>query len=75
MDGLGRRTSASYGNGTVQSFAFDPASRLQTLTSNLAGSANDQTASFSYNPASQIDSLTKSNDGYAWPFDRLRRAL
>jgi RHS repeat-associated protein len=39
---------------------------LQSLTSNLAGTAHDQTATFGYSPASQIDSLTKSNDAYAW---------
>jgi len=65
-DSLGRRTSVTNGNGTVTSYAYDPISRLSTLTSNLGGTAYDQTTTFGYNPAGQIDSLTKSNDAYAW---------
>lgn len=65
-DDLGRRTSLSRANGTVTSYAYDPASRLSQLTQDLAGSANDLTVTFGYNPAGQIASRSASNDGYAW---------
>jgi RHS repeat-associated protein len=63
---LGQRTSLTRGNGTVTSYAFDAASRLDTLTQNLAGTAQDLTLGFDYNPARQITSNTRSNDAYAW---------
>ncbi|HZG32422.1 MAG TPA: hypothetical protein VEZ59_04060, partial [Sphingopyxis sp.] len=67
-DDVGRRTSVTFGNGSVQSFAYDAASRLDTLTNNLGGSAttHDLVQSFTYNPASQIQSVARSNDAYAW---------
>lgn len=67
-DNLGRGTSVTFGNGSVQSFGYDPVSRLSTLTNNLGGSAttHDLTQTFTYNPASQIASVTRSNDAYAW---------
>lgn len=67
-DDLGRRTSVTFGNGSVQSFGYDAVSRLSTLTNNLGGSAttHDLTQTFAYNPASQIASATRSNDAYAW---------
>jgi RHS repeat-associated protein len=68
FDNLGRRTSVTFGNGSVQSFGYDAVSRLSTLTNNLGGSAttHDLTQTFAYNPASQITSVTRSNDAYAW---------
>lgn len=68
FDNLGRRTSVTFGNGSAQSFAYDPVSRLSTLTNNLNGSAttHDLTQSFTFNPASQIASATRGNDAYAW---------
>ena len=54
------------GNGAVTNYAYDPASRLSSLTSNLSGSTNDLTTTFQYNPASQISQLTRSNNAYAW---------
>ncbi|MBK6491868.1 MAG: RHS repeat-associated core domain-containing protein [Sphingomonadales bacterium] len=66
-DNLGRRTSLVRGNGTVTSFAFDPVSRLSSLTQDLVGTTNDLTINgFTYNAASQIGALTRSNDTYAW---------
>lgn len=65
-DSLGRRNSVTFGNGTTQSFTYDPVSRLSALTSNLAGTAYDVTTSFTYNPASQIKSTIKNNDSYSW---------
>lgn len=49
----------TFGNGSVQSYAYDGASRLGTHTTDLAATANDLTQSFSYNPASQIASGTR----------------
>lgn len=67
-DDQGRRSSVTFGNGSVQSFGYDPVSRLTTLTHDLGGgaTAHDLTQMFSYNPASQIASVTRSNDDYAW---------
>lgn len=67
-DDLGRRTSVTFGNGSVQSFGYDAVSRLSVLTNNLGGgaTAQDLTQTFTYNPASQIISATRSNDAYAW---------
>lgn len=68
FDGLGRRSSVTFGNGSVQSFTYDPASRLTTLTNDLGGSAtiHDLTQTFGYNTAWQITSAGRSNDAYAW---------
>ena len=74
-DDLGRETSLTpdqvrgrlYGNGTSQSFGYDPVSRLTSLTANLAGTTGDLTInSIGYNPAGGITALTRSNDAYAW---------
>lgn len=67
-DDLGRRTSVTFGNGSVQGFGYDAVSRLATLTNNLGGAAttHDLTQTFTYNPASQIASVVRSNDAYAW---------
>jgi RHS repeat-associated protein len=58
----------TFGNGSVQSFAYDAASRLDTLTNNLGGAAttHDLAQTFTYNPAGQIASVARSNDAYAW---------
>lgn len=66
FDSAGRPTSVTLGDGSVQSFGYDAASQLATLTNNLPGSAYDLTQSFTYNPAGQIASVTRSNDLYAW---------
>ncbi|MEQ1619291.1 MAG: RHS repeat-associated core domain-containing protein [Terricaulis sp.] len=66
-DNLGRRTSLSRGNGMVTDYAYDPVSRLATLTQNLSGTAQDQTYAFSYTPASQIAARTGTNAAYDTP--------
>lgn len=68
FDNLGRRSSVTFGNGSVQGFTYDAASRLDTLTNNLGGAAtiHDLTQSFTYNPAGQIASVGRTNDAYAW---------
>jgi len=65
-DLLGNRASVTYGNGVVQSYGYDPMSRLASLTSDLAGTTNDLSKTFAYSPASQITSETRSNDSYAF---------
>jgi RHS repeat-associated protein len=67
-DDLGRRTAVTLGNGAVTNYAFDPISRLQSLTHNLEGAAttNDLTHSFTYNAAGQILTRIRSNDLFAY---------
>ncbi|HTK73243.1 MAG TPA: RHS repeat-associated core domain-containing protein, partial [Croceibacterium sp.] len=48
------------------SFAYDPISRLSSMTQGLAGTSYDSTTTFTYNPASQIASQARTNDAYAW---------
>src|SRR5690606_39625661 len=64
---LGRRVSLTRGNGVVTTYAYDPASRLETLVHNAAGSAHDTSVEFDYNPASQITARTRTNPVYDWP--------
>ena len=65
-DNLGRRWSMAGSNGTLTSFRHDAASRLITLSHDLADTASDVSTSFSYNPASQIRIRSRDNDVYAW---------
>jgi RHS repeat-associated protein len=65
-DDLGRRTSIMRGNGTSTSYGYDAASRLASLSHDLAGTTHDLVLTFSYNPAHQIHATTRSNDLYAW---------
>ena len=66
-DSAGRQTSVTLGDGSVQSFAYNPASQVAALANDLPGTAYDQTQGFGYNPAGQIASVTRANDLYAWP--------
>lgn len=66
-DNVGRRTSISYGNGAIQTYAFDDSSRLASLNIDVAGGADDLLiGSFQYNPAGQIISQARSNDSYSF---------
>ena len=65
-DYLGRRTSLTRGNGTVTTYAYDPASRLGQLAQDVAGTTLDLTLGFTYNAAGQIATHTRSNDLYSW---------
>jgi len=60
-----RATAAVRANART-SYGYDPASRLTSLSHDLAGSANDLTLTFTHNPAGQIHSRTGSNDAYSW---------
>jgi RHS repeat-associated protein len=55
------------GNGVVTTYAYDPVSRLTTLTQNLTGSTQDQTYGLSYNAASQATQRSTSNAAYNTP--------
>lgn len=65
-DDLGRRTLLTRGNGTVTSYAYDPASRLSQLSQDIGGTAYDQTLTFGFNPAGQIASRGSSNDAFSF---------
>lgn len=74
FDNQGRRTSVTFGNGSVQSFTYGTSSvtqtngRIETITNNLGGGSttHDLTQTFTYNAAGQIQSVARSNDAYAW---------
>jgi RHS repeat-associated protein len=69
-DSLGRnyalyRWSGGWANPT--SIGFDPASRVTSLTHDMAGTTRDVTLGFGpYNAANQVLQRTRSNDAYAW---------
>ncbi|HEY1606277.1 MAG TPA: RHS repeat-associated core domain-containing protein [Allosphingosinicella sp.] len=68
-DQIGRRLSLGQGPGAADSsttYAYDGASRLQTMTHDLAGTVNDQVLGFGYNPASQMVQRTRSNSGWEY---------
>jgi RHS repeat-associated protein len=66
-DSAGRRQTLALGPGgsSPVSYGYDPVSRLQSLSHDLAGTASDQALTFGYNPANQIVTRTSSNDSYA----------
>src|SRR5258708_4078299 len=66
-DNQGHRQTLARGNSvTTTGYAFDPVSRLQTLTQNLAGTGNNVSYGFTYNPASQVTTRTLSNGAYGY---------
>lgn len=70
-DQLGSMTSKTFGNGAEQTYAFDPVSRLKTLTNDLNGGTNDLTVGggttpITYSPASQIRSTPRVGDAYPY---------
>lgn len=65
FDNQGRRASETRGAVTT-SYAYDTASRLKTLSDDLASTASDVSSGFAYNPASQTVSKSRSNDLYAF---------
>jgi RHS repeat-associated protein len=62
-DQLGRRSSLGRTAAGSTTYAYDGASRIQTLTNHTS---SDQVLTFTYNPASQIVSRAASNDAFAW---------
>jgi RHS repeat-associated protein len=50
----------------VTYYTSDAVGRLNSISHDLGGTAQDVSFTFGYNPASQIFSRTRSNDSYAW---------
>lgn len=65
-DNLGRRAGITRGNGVTSAYGYDGASRLTSLSHDVAGTAADVTFGYAYNPASQIVSKTVSNNAYVY---------
>jgi RHS repeat-associated protein len=65
-DDLGRRTATYRQNGAQTYFGYDAASRLSSLSLDLAGTPQDQSWTFAYNAASQVKTRTASNSLYEW---------
>jgi RHS repeat-associated protein len=65
-DNLGRRTYLSRGNGVTTWYGYDNASRLGSLSHDLAGTAQDQSFGRAYTAASQVRTQTSSNAAYDW---------
>lgn len=65
-DNLGRRTSTGRGNAVSTFYGYDAASRLTSLSHDIAGTGSDVTYAYAHNPGSQITSLGRSNSAYAY---------
>jgi RHS repeat-associated protein len=65
-DPLSRLTGITRGNGTTSSMQYDLASRLQTLSHDVAGTAQDLSVTLGYTLASQLQTRTGSNLLYEW---------
>ena len=64
-DPLSRRSTITRGNGTSTTYAnYDLASRVGTLTHDLAGTAQDVTSTFGYTLASQLQTRNVNNPLY-----------
>jgi RHS repeat-associated protein len=62
----GLRSSQAARYGPLSSFGYDPAGRLNALSHNVAGTAQDVAFSYGYTPASQLVQQSRDNDGYVW---------
>src|SRR5688572_14666246 len=67
-DNHGRRGSIAR-TGSITSYGYDGASRLQSLGHDLVAMAQDLTLDFTYTPASQIRTRTISNNVYIYTGD------
>jgi YD repeat-containing protein len=65
-DALSRRDFLTRGNGTTTDWGYDAASRLNTLSADFTGSAQDLTRSFTHNLASQIHTRASSSTLFDW---------
>ena len=66
-DAAARPTSLIRGASvSTSSYGYDAVSRVQTLSQDLAGTANDETRTFGYNEASQINSRNLSSAVYSF---------
>lgn len=73
FDSRRRRLSLTRGNGTGQTYSYDPVSRLSQLAENVGGTSEDQALGFTCNPAGQIATNTRSNHLLAARSRRHRR--
>ncbi|WP_257543907.1 RHS repeat-associated core domain-containing protein [Sphingopyxis sp. DBS4] len=62
--GLRATQDGRYGQATV--FGYDPVGRLNALSHNVTGTANDVAFTYGYTPASQLTQQVRNNDAYAW---------
>lgn len=65
-DALSRRATLTRSNGSVTGYGYDIASRLNSLSQDLAGTSSDLTRGFTHNLASQIKTRSTSNALYEW---------
>jgi RHS repeat-associated protein len=56
----------SYGGAFLSSYGYDVPGRLNAMTHNLPGTAQDVNFTFGHIPSDQISFQTRSNDAYAW---------
>ena len=62
----GLRSSQTARFGPVATLGYDPVGRLNALSHNVMGTAQDVAFTYGYTPASQIAQRTRNNDAYAW---------
>lgn len=60
------RSSQTARFGPVTTLGYDTVGRLNALSHNVTGTAQDVAFTYGYTPASQIAQQTRNNDGYAW---------
>ena len=65
-DDLSRRTSVALGNTTTTAYGYDAQGMLQTLSHDLAGSAQDVAFTYARNQAQAISTRSWNNEAYAW---------
>jgi RHS repeat-associated protein len=65
-DDLGNRISLTRGNGSVTSYRYNAAARLDRLTNTFADSTKTVQTGFDYNPAGQITRAESSNALYSF---------
>jgi RHS repeat-associated protein len=67
-DNHGRVKTLTRGNGAITSYSYDEESRLEVLSTDLSGTANDITEAFSYTVAGQLKSkqINVGNSSYMY---------
>ncbi|MGN6594681.1 RHS repeat domain-containing protein [Sphingopyxis terrae] len=62
----GLRATQTARFGPVTTLGYDPAGRLNALSHNVTGTAQDVAFTYGYTPAFQIAQQARNNDAYAW---------
>lgn len=71
--GLPESQTGRYGQGTT--LGYDPVGRINALSHNVAGTAQDVAFTFGYTPSLQLAQQTRNNDTYAWTdYDNIDRS-